>query len=260
MGFSWYSVYRGMARFTMCGLISQSCETIRFFARIPDVPGIDNRSCRTYLQPMDSVDDNTTKEVNGMHETPKRIMTEIAARRAFRGFSTRPVEQDVLERIIEAATLAPSCMNKQPWRFIVLSQEQPERLAAGFAALSGGNYWAHHAGALIFALTRADLDCQPADGRAYAPFDTGLAVGNMLLQAVHEGLIGHPMAGFSPDAVREAFPVAEGYTVMVAVAFGYPAESEEELSYLNEKHREAERAPRVRKPLEEVVFTDGRAQ
>lgn len=180
--------------------------------------------------------------------TVNEIMKPIRERRAFRGFSQEKVSEEMLIRILEAARLAPSCMNKQPWRFLVLSE--PEALEKGQKALSGGNYWAAHAPILIYAITKRDLDCAPKDGRAYAEFDTGLAVQNLLLQAVSEGLIAHPMAGFSPETLREAFAIPEEYTVLTAIALGHPGDG----SYLNDKHRELESAPQTRKPYEEHIF------
>jgi glutaredoxin-dependent peroxiredoxin len=156
-----------------------------------------------------------------------------------------------VERIMEAARRAPSCANKQPARFIVcFSDEAREK---GNRALTGGNYWATHAAFLVFAVTRDELDCRIADGRAYAQFDTGLAVENMLLQAVHEGMIGHPMAGFTPETVRKEFGVPEDYSPTAAIAFGYPGDGD----YLNEKHREAEGMEQVRLPFEKTIFMDG---
>ncbi|NQT59042.1 MAG: nitroreductase family protein [Bacteroidetes bacterium] len=175
------------------------------------------------------------------------IVPEIIKRRAFRAFSTEKVDNKIIERIMEAARLTPSCGNKQPWRFLVLTEESA--LQKGFKALSGGNYWAKHSAFLVFGITKRDLDCQMPDGRGYAHFDTGMAVENMMLQAVREGLIAHPMAGYNPSAVVEEFGIPEGYEVVVVVAFGYPGEGE----YLGEKHKALENAPQTRKKYEEVI-------
>lgn len=178
----------------------------------------------------------------------EKILPEIVKRRAFRAFSAKQVDREIVERIMEAARRAPSCANKQPARFLVCLEG--EALLSGRKALSGGNYWAKEAAFLVFAVTKNDLDCQLPDGREYAQFDTGLAVENMLLQAVHEGLIGHPMAGFSPEILKKEFSIPDGYEPIAAVAFGYPGEG----NYLNDKHRELEQAPQVRKPFEETIF------
>jgi nitroreductase len=177
----------------------------------------------------------------------KDIVSEIITRRALRAFSTENVDQETIKRIMEAARLAPSCGNKQPWRFLVLSEESA--LKKGFKALSGGNYWAKHSAFLVFGITKRDLDCQMPDGREYALFDTGMAVENMMLQAVREGLTAHPMAGYNPSTVVEEFGLPEGYEVVVAIAFGYPGDGD----YLGDKHKALENEPQIRKKYDEVI-------
>jgi nitroreductase len=61
----------------------------------------------------------------------------------------------------------------------------------------------------------------------------------------------HQMAGFSPEKAREVFHVPEGWEPGAAIALGYPAEARE----VPENLKEREKAPRVRKPIEEFVFT-----
>lgn len=180
-----------------------------------------------------------------------KILSEIKKRRAFRAFSTEKVEKDTILRILEAASLAPSCANMQPWRFLVLTEESA--LQKGFKTLASRNYWATHCAFLIFVVTRKDLDCQLPDGREYALFDTGLAVGNMMLQAVHEGLTAHPMAGFTPAAVIEEFGIPDEYEVVISVSFGFPGDG----SYLSDEHKKREQTPQTRKSLEEISSMNG---
>ncbi|SIQ06124.1 Nitroreductase [Alkalispirochaeta americana] len=175
------------------------------------------------------------------------IVPEILSRRARRAYGPRTLERDLLERLLEAAVLAPSCNNKQPWRFLVCHDDDALELARG--ALLGGNYWAREAPVLLVVTTRDDLDCQLSDNREYALFDTGLAVMNLMLQATREGLYAHPMAGFDPQILRNAFAIEEGTRIVTVVALGYPGDE----GTLNEKHRKSEDSPRERKPLVEVV-------
>jgi nitroreductase len=139
-------------------------------------------------------------------------------------------------------------MNKQPWRFLVVDDR--EALEKARTALSAGNYWARVAPVLIAAVTDVDLDCRLSDRRDYAPFDLGLAVGNLLAQATSEGVIAHPIAGFDPEALKAAFGIPERFVVMAVIVVGLPGDD----SGLNDKHREAERSPRDRKPISDVVF------
>ncbi len=176
------------------------------------------------------------------------IIEEITERRARRALSERPIDPDVLERVFTAATLAPSCFNNQPWRFLVCNEG--EALAKARECLIGGNYWARQAPVLLAVLTGDELDCNLSDERHYAQFDTGMATMNLMLQATREGLYAHPMAGFNPVALREAFGIGAETRVITMLALGYPGSSD----HLSEKHLSLETSARVRRPLGEVVL------
>ena len=178
------------------------------------------------------------------------FIAEIDKRRAYRAMSEKPIADDVIGRIMTAATYAPSAFNSQPWRFMVV--RSPEKLAHLHAALSGGNYWAKKAPVLVVVATKLSLDAQLNDGRDYALFASGLATENLLLQSFKEGLYAHPMAGFDPLAVKSAFDIPDDYIVITLVAIGYPGGEEG----LSEKHVEAESSPRTRKPETEVIAYD----
>jgi nitroreductase len=172
----------------------------------------------------------------------------LEARSAYRAIDHRPVEKERLQAMLEAAQLSASCMNMQPWRFLVL--DEGEALEKGRAALADGNYWAKTAPVLMIGLSRADLDCSIPDGRDYFLFDLGMATQNLMLQATEFGLVARPMAGFKPDLVREAFGIPESYTILIAIAVGYKGD----LSKLKENHRKVSVAPRTRNPLEKNFF------
>ncbi len=179
----------------------------------------------------------------------QKILNAISSRRARRAFDPdKPVPEDVLERVLGAAHLAPSCSNSQSWRFLVL--RDGDALEAGRGSLAGGNYWAKRAPVLIAICTNPEDDCQLSDGRDYALFDTGMATALLMIQATEEGLYAHPMAGFSPGKVREAFGITPPTIVVTMLALGYPGATEG----LSEKHLEQEKAERDRKPPASVVF------
>lgn len=176
------------------------------------------------------------------------LVPAIEARRARRAVDSRPIPEDVLERVLHAATMAPSCSNNQPWRFVVLTESGP--LSAVKDHLSSGNYWGKKSPCIVAAAARTADDCSLDDGREYALFDLGLATGNLILQAVEEGLIAHPIAGFFPVEVKRVLGIPAEYTLITLVLLGYPGSPES----LSEKHRALEGAERIRRPSEEVVF------
>ncbi len=177
----------------------------------------------------------------------KQIMTEIENRRAKRAFSGERVSKDVVERILTAGQLAPSCFNNQPWRFVIFDTD--ESMQDIGKALAPRNIWASKSAFIAVVVTNYEDDCKLSDNRDYAFFDTGLAVENMMLQAVHEGLYAHPMAGFDPQMVREVAEIPESTIIVALVAFGVPGD----VGDLDERLQKHENAPRTRKPLEEIV-------
>lgn len=178
------------------------------------------------------------------------LLREIEIRRAKRAISGEKIEDEVIARLMTAATFAPSCSNNQPWRFMVITKQ--EALGKIHEALSGGNYWAKKAPLMIVAATKLVFDAQLSDRRDYALFGCGLATENLLLQATKEGLYAHPMAGFNPLTVKAAFDIPEDYIVICLIAVGFPGA----LDGLNEKHVALEHSERDRKPESEVISRD----
>jgi nitroreductase len=129
---------------------------------------------------------------------------------------------------------------------------EKERLEKLHGALSGGNYWAQKAPILVVVATKLDLDARLSDGRDYALLGCGLAIENLLIQAVADGLYAHPMAGFDPLVVKEAFTIPDDYIVINLIAVGYPGS----LEGLSEKHINAESSDRNRKDDAEVICFD----
>jgi nitroreductase len=177
----------------------------------------------------------------------QEIIREIAERRARRAFDASPIAQAVLRRALDAAVLAPSCANRQSWRFLVATEKAALDLIAPH--LTEGNYWVKKAPALVLALTNPSFGCMQDDRREYALFDTGMACMNLMLQATREGLIAHPIAGFSPIPIKEALGIPESLILITIIALGYPGSK----SGLNEKHLAQEDAPRIRRELEKTV-------
>ncbi|MFN3347281.1 MAG: nitroreductase family protein, partial [Candidatus Bipolaricaulaceae bacterium] len=170
----------------------------------------------------------------------------IRVRRARRALRPDPIAEADIMRLLEAAHLAPSCFNNQPWRFVVI---QGEKLEAVKKALPGGNYWALKSPAIVAVASHADLDCRLSDKRDYFLFDCGMAVGFLMIQATQMGLVAHPIAGYDPVAVKRALGIPEDHVLITLVVLGWPGDPGE----LSEKHREIELGPRVRKPLTSVA-------
>jgi nitroreductase len=178
------------------------------------------------------------------------ILKQLESRRAYRALDSGPIAEEILLRLAQAAHLAPSSSNNQPWRIVTVAD--PARLEALKESLTPGNYWARKAGAIAAFASKAEWSSRLDGGRDLAWFELGMAAMAYQLQAVEEGLRVHPISGFDAETAKKAIGLPPEITLEVLVILGYPGES----SGLSEKHRASEVSARRRKPLEEVAAFD----
>ena len=179
------------------------------------------------------------------------VVEAIRTRRARRALQVRPIEDEKVEGLIEAARLSASCFNNQPWRLVFARGE--EALKGVKAAMSKGNEWTSRAPLIIAVCCREPDDCRLSDRRNYFMFDCGLAIGQLELRATELGLLAHPIAGYDPLKVKAALGIPEEYVVMTLVICGYLGGDE---ALLSEKQKGWERNRPERKPLGETIFLD----
>lgn len=173
----------------------------------------------------------------------------VGGRWSPRYFSSEPVAQEKIGAMLEAARWAASSRNQQPWRFIVVTADQPELHARFVGTLMEGNQqWAHRAPVLILGVAKRNWDHNDQPN-GYAWYDLGQAVSALALQGMAEGVYIHQMGGFRKDDARAAFNIPEAYEPVVAIAAGYPGSLDEAPDDI----RERELAERSRKPLSELV-------
>lgn len=179
------------------------------------------------------------------------ILDHLKNRWSPRAFSDKPVEEEKLVRIFEAARWAPSSYNEQPWNFIIASKQQKDTYDKIYDSLIEFNQsWSKTAPILAISVAQNDFkkNGKPND---YAQHDVGLAMGNLLAQATAEGLHLHQMAGFDKERARGHFKIPDTHTPVAAMAIGYLGEPEQ----LPEQMQEGEIKERSRKDLSEFIFT-----
>ncbi|MGW4929323.1 nitroreductase family protein [Agromyces sp. NPDC004153] len=160
---------------------------------------------------------------------------------------TAEVSTDVLRTILEAARWAPSANNTQPWRFIVARRGSDAFTTVHDALMGFNQAWADSAAVLIVNIAEtADAEGKP---RPWARYDLGQAVAHLTVQAQHEGLHTHQMGGFDGARIGQAFGLADHLEVVSITAIGVLGD----VDALPEPLREREVAPRMRKPLDELV-------
>ena len=149
----------------------------------------------------------------------------LAKRRSVRHFNTKlDVADEDIRALVEAAVVAPTAGNIQPWRFtIVRSIEAREKLAGALH-----QRWATSAPVVII----VSVDPRPCYARygergerLYAIQDTAAAATNILMAAVDRGLGACWIGAFDTDAVREALGIAAPIEPVAILPVGYSAES-----------------------------------
>jgi nitroreductase len=182
-------------------------------------------------------------------ETTYPVIDAIGERWSPRAFSSRPVEMEKLGSLLEAARWAASSGNGQPWRFLVMTQDDPNYGPFFETLMEGNQVWAKDAPVLILGVARVVRDNGKPNGHAW--YDLGQAVANLSTQATAQGLYVHQMGGFHREQAAQALNLPEGHEAVVAIALGYLGD----ISQLPETLQERETAPRTRKPLAELAFT-----
>ncbi|MFO7880920.1 MAG: nitroreductase family protein [Kosmotogaceae bacterium] len=185
-------------------------------------------------------------EAESVIRKDKYISKFIILRRARRSFRKQKVSRKDIEQLIKAAHLAPSCFNKQPWRFVAVDDRATlEKL---HEYIPEGNSWMRRAPVLLIVYSTQEDDCNLSDNREYYLFDTGLAVGLLQMQATKMGLIAHPVAGYKPKKFRKELDLPEDSVLITVIAIGYQGE----VSLLDKKQQKDEITGRKRKPVNSV--------
>ncbi|MFE9275314.1 nitroreductase family protein [Paenibacillus glucanolyticus] len=169
-----------------------------------------------------------------------------ANRWSSRAFDSRPVADEVLYTVLEAARWVPSSGNGQPWRFIVARTEEERRRFASFIR-PANREWSDHAPVLILLISYTLNDNGTPSG-SHA-FDEGTAWGTIASQAALLGLNTHAIGGYDRELAREALHIPAEYELLAVIKLGYPGDK----SALPEALQERE-VPTGRRSLNELVF------
>jgi len=177
------------------------------------------------------------------------VKSAIEIRRAYRSLVPVEITPQLIDDLACCAQLAPSCFNKQPWRYIFVYS--PEMLTAMKQVFKTGNEWCYADSLIIAVISKPELDCRMKDGREYYLFDVGMATFALILRATELGLVAHPIAGYFPEKVREVLGIPVEWNVITLVNVGKHDEKISPVLDAQQIIDEGQRPPR--KPLDEFV-------
>lgn len=151
------------------------------------------------------------------------VFEAVLGRRSVRRFERKPLKDGQLEKLVEAARWAPSAGNMQPWRFVVVTDDETKRQ---LAADSYGQMFVAEAPLVIGVLVLPEesaLRYGDRGRRLYSIQDTAAAVQNILLTAYEMGLGSCWVGAFDDGAVAKTLECGPEEIPVALVPVGWPA-------------------------------------
>jgi len=150
------------------------------------------------------------------------VLETIQKRKSIREYRPEPIPDEVLNRVFEAARLAPSGKNLQPWKFIVVRDKELKKRLIKAAV---GQSFIARAPLIVVACGFPD-HCYSRMGRYMKswPVDVAIALEHLILQATEEGLGTCWIGAFDEKEVKSILDIPENVKVLALTPLGYPRE------------------------------------
>lgn len=154
-----------------------------------------------------------------------------------RNYQDRPVERELLDYIFECVRLAPSAVNRQPWKFrLVEDRSQREKLQQCYQ-----REWFNTAPVYVIASVLHEQEWVRSDGKHHGDIDIAIAVEHLCLAATEQGLGSCWVCNFDAALCSELFSLPANEEPAVLIPIGYPA---------------VEPTEKKRKELDEILLRD----
>jgi len=166
------------------------------------------------------------------------------ARRRFscRSFQNKEIPKELVEKVLEAARVAPSAVNNQPFYFIVVSEEPLRKMVASCYSRT----WIETAPIIIVACGDHNNSWRRADGKDHCDIDVAIATDHITLAATDNGLATCWVCKFDAMKCSSILELPSHITPIALIPLGYPTD-------ISNPDRHTEK----RKPLSEIVFWEG---
>lgn len=148
------------------------------------------------------------------------VLSAIQGRRSIRKYSNKPVEDEKLLKILEAARLAPSARNRQNWKFIIVKdskirKELTETIGQPFVGEAP----------IILVCCGTEPESIMKCGQPRYTVDLSIATAYMILEAYEQGLGTCWLGKFDEGMVKKVLDIPENIRVVAITPLGYPEES-----------------------------------
>jgi nitroreductase len=144
----------------------------------------------------------------------------LHTRRSVRAYTDDRVPEDVLHRVLDAARIAPSACNLQPWRFLVLTSPEKRALACSCYPRAP---WLAQAPVIVVALGSREKAWKRLNGQSAHTIDVSIALEHLVLAAAAEGLGTCWICAFDQDRLAQAFALEPEWEAVAMTPLGYPA-------------------------------------
>ncbi len=170
----------------------------------------------------------------------------ILSRQSVRRYAETPVEPEKLNQCLEAARLAPSASNSQPWKFIVVDQEplRTEVAKATFSDIKLINKYTLQAPVIVaIVMEKAKLITRLAmlvKKKEWPLIDIGITAEHFCLQATELGLGTCMIGWFEEDKIKKLLHIPSDKSIGLLISVGYAVDGYPQRT-------------KIRKPMEEIV-------
>lgn len=148
------------------------------------------------------------------------VCDAIATRKSVRAYLDKPIEEEKLNAVLEAARLAPSASNRQEWRFVIVREKEAR---SQIAMAAGQQMFIAQAPVIIVACAETDGHIMTCGEPCY-PIDVAIALDHLTLRAVELGLGTCWIGKFNADEVKKILGIPDEIKVVQLMPLGYPVE------------------------------------
>jgi len=152
------------------------------------------------------------------------VSTAISQRCSVRAYKATDIEEDKLNKVLEAARLSPSASNRQEWKFVVVKNKETRKKLA--KAAFGQSFIAE--APVVIVACGTESKSMMACGQAAYTVDVSIACAFMILQACELGLGTCWIGSFKEDEAKKILSIPEQVRVVAMTPVGYPDEPRSE--------------------------------